>query len=231
MTLRDDLLAAIRGGDIRRLKDLLAGHPELAGSRDEQGVSILLQALYHRRSDIAGVILGHEPLLDLHEAAAVGQAGRVAQLLEDDPEAVNTYSADGFTALHLAAFFGQAEVVEVLLARGADVTAVSDNAMRVLPLHSAAAAGSTEAMKRLLAHGADPDARQSGGFTPLMSAAAGGNEPALQVLLEHGADPYLRSDEDKTAADFAQERGHTAAADLLRRDAPDHDRPHSPGHD
>jgi ankyrin repeat protein len=218
MANRDDLLEAIRQGDIGKLKQLLATAPDLAGSRDEQGVSILLQALYHRRSDIAEIILGHDPPLDLHEAAAVGQVDRVQALLADDPRSVDAFSADGFTALHLAAFFDRPRVVELLLEQGADASVPSANAMRVLPLHSAAAAGSVRAVEALLASRADPNARQPGGFTPLMSAASIGDEAMLRLLLSHGADPRATADDGKTAADFARERGHETVSDLLVAD-------------
>ena len=48
---------------------------------------------------------------------------------------------DGFTPLHLAAFFGGADAVRAILARGADPDADADNPPGVRPIHSAAAVG------------------------------------------------------------------------------------------
>ena len=46
---------------------------------------------------------------------------------------LNAYSYDGWTPLHLAAFFGQRAAVERLMAAGADLNAVSRNALRNTP--------------------------------------------------------------------------------------------------
>jgi len=46
----------------------------------------------------------------------------LTELLAEDPELVDAMSGDGFTPLHLAAFFGQADAVRLLLARGATAT-------------------------------------------------------------------------------------------------------------
>jgi ankyrin repeat protein len=73
-----------------------------------------------------------------------------------DPAA---WSGDGFTALHLAAFFGEAGAARVLLSSGADVHALSRNPLAVPPLQSAVAAGERELAQLLLEAGARPDAR------------------------------------------------------------------------
>ena len=64
---------------------------------------------------------------------------------------------DGFTPLHLAAFFGGAEAVRAILARGADPDADADNPLGVRPIHSAAAVGDIESVRALLEAGADPN--------------------------------------------------------------------------
>ena len=47
--------------------------------------------------------------MSVFEACAAGEMERVERLLASDPAAVNTFSADGWTPLHLAAFFGHTE--------------------------------------------------------------------------------------------------------------------------
>ena len=101
--------------------------------------------------------------------------GRVAER-RDAPRRrardAKAFSADGFTALHFAAFFNRPDVAALLIARGADVDAVTRNPMRVRPLHSAATVRASAVVAALLAHGADPNAPQEQGATVLMSAAA-----------------------------------------------------------
>jgi ankyrin repeat protein len=150
-------------------------------------------------------MLAADPPLDLFDAVGAGRADRAEALLDADPDAVHSWSADGFTALHLAAFFGRLTVSTLLIARGADVNATSRNPMRVRPLHSAAAARASDVVALLLANGADPNATQERGVTALMSAAAGGDVESIRLLLEHGADAAARDADGKTAADYAGE--------------------------
>ena len=121
------------------------------------------------------------------------------------PGAAADWSPDGFTALHLAAFFGRETVAATLLEHGADVNAVARNPLRVQPLHSAAAAGHTPVARLLLEYGADPNARQEGGFVPLHAAAQAGNDELYELLLASGADQDAATDDGRTAADFRAE--------------------------
>jgi len=124
-------------------------------------------------------------------------------------------SADGFTALHLAAYFGRAGAVRVLIREDADVEEAAGNASRVRPLHSGVAGRDIGVVGALLDAGADLEARQEGGFTPLMGAAAGGVKEIVERLLAAGADRDARNDEGKTALDFAREHDHEHLEELL----------------
>jgi ankyrin repeat protein len=177
------------------------------------GVSPALQALYEGDRESGERLLG-EPI-DVFEAAAFGRLEELRSLLESEPDLATAYSSDGFTALHLAAFFAQPQAAALLLQRGADASAVARNAMRVEPLHSAAAARQTDVARMLLAAGADPNARQEGGFVALHAAAQNGDEELARLLLEHGADRTLAADDGRTSAGIAREAGHSALADSL----------------
>ena len=126
--------------------------------------------------------------LDIHEAASLGRADRIRELLASDEALVSARSGDGFTPLHYAAFFGTAEVAAALLEHGADPAAVAENDMRVQPLHSAAAVDANETARLLLDAGADPNARQEGGFRPIDAAFHNGNEELYDLLAERGAE-------------------------------------------
>ncbi len=209
--------AAVRSGDVDILAGLLAGNQSLAASRDENGVSLLLTACYHRRPEMVELILASAGPLDIFESSAVDNgADRGASLLEEDPALARAFSPDGFTPLHLAAYFGREAMAGVLLEHGAEPGARSRNAMALEPLHSAAASRSLAIVKRLLERRAEVDARQHGGWTPLHAAAFNGDVPMSECLLAHGADPSLKSDDGKTAIDVAIEKGHGAVVDLLR---------------
>lgn len=214
MDLDARLKAAIEAGDDGAVGELIRSDPELAGGREGE-LSAVMLAAYHRQPAIALSLLDARGPADLFEAAALGLDGRVRELIGWDPRRVVACSPDGFTALHLAAFFGHAAVVRRLVSAGVDIEPAADNASRVRPIHSAVAGGNVEVVDALLSAGVDVEARQEGGFTPLMGAAAGGSEELVRRLLDVGADAAAESDDGKTALDLARERGHDEIVSLL----------------
>ena len=210
------LFESITSGDVARLQALLALDPSLASARNERGQSAVLLAQYHHRREMVEVLMANGPDLDIFAAAAVGRRDRVDELLDDEPYLVGACGADGFTPLHLATYFGWDETVRLLIARGADVSAISENALRVQPLHNALAGGHIDIVDILIAAGASARARQGGGWTPLHAAVRNGNLDAIRLLLAHGADPNQPADDGTTALDLA-DRGAPRIAEVLRR--------------
>ena len=215
MATHAEVIAAIHGGEVEKVKALLQADPSLASAKDERGVSALMHAYYRGRRDIADVILNARTDLDVFEAATSGQAQRVSEILDRDVAQAKAWSADGFTALHFAAFFNQPTIARELVRRGADVAAVSMNPMEVTPLHSAAAAHTTEIVRMLVESDAPVNAKQHGGWTALHSAADNGDLEMIKILLEHGADRLTQSDDGKTPAQIAQLKGRDQALQLL----------------
>lgn len=211
-----ELMEAVQGGNVERLEELLVAEPALAEARDENGVSILLTAAYHRQEGAVELLLARKTTLDVFEAAAFGRTQRLAELLDEDGERLGVPSPDGFTPLHLAAFFGRVEAARLLLERGADASVPAENPMAVRPLHSAAACCSRELVALLLEHGAPPDAAQQAGYTALHSAAMHGDAEMVENLLAHGANASQAAEDGRTAADFADEAGHAELATRLR---------------
>jgi ankyrin repeat protein len=211
------IFEAIESGDVERVRALVSADPELAGARGADGVSALLQARYRFRLDLVEALLEPGPELDVFEAAALGRTDRLRELVTADPGLGRAWSPDGFTPLHLAAFFGHEEGARLLIEHGSDVNAVARNTMAVQPLHSAAAAGQGGIARALLEAGADPNARQESGFVPLHAAAQNGDFELARLLLEHGADRAARTDDGRTAADVAAAAGHAELAGTLRR--------------
>jgi len=196
----------IDAGDKDALSAALESDPDLAGERNADGLSTVLYALYNGKQELVEPLLVANPPLDVFDSAAVGRTRGLEELLEAEPGLAKEWSKDGFTALHLAAFFGQEGAAKLLLARGAEVNLVARNAnIHVTPLHSGAAGSHPGIVKLLLEHGADPNAAQDGGFTPLHSAAQNDDRESAEALLEAGADPSLVSDDGKTPADLAGE--------------------------
>jgi ankyrin repeat protein len=214
-----DFWKAVKAGDRPGVEALLAANPRLATARLE-GASAILIATYHQKPEVAQCLRPHVEELDIFEACALGDVGRVKELLESDPRLANAVAGDGFGPLGLACFFDHEPVARVLLASRARVDQPSSNGMCVMPLHSAAAARSVPLARLLLERGAPVNARQGrgdGGFTPLMEAAFNGQDEMVELLMRHGADSSMKEGDGKTAADHARARGHAALADRLGR--------------
>jgi ankyrin repeat protein len=206
---------AIDAGDEARLGELLATEPGLAGERDDDGVSAALHARYRDNHDAVQQLLATNPELDAFDAAGLGRADRLAELLRADDGIATAFSSDGFTALHLAAFFGQTETARLLLDAAALPNVVSRNQLQVMPLHSAAAGSHLGVARLLVAAGADVNATQRHGYTPLHAAAQNGNAELTELLLDAGADPTARTDDGQSPGDLAKAAGHATLAERL----------------
>ena len=157
-------------------------------------MSDLLQALYAGDRDRVDELLAADPTLDVFEAAALGRAERLRELLDEDQSRANAFADDGFHPLGLACFFGHRDAARLLLDRGADVNALSTNEhVQTAAIHASAAAAGDEAMryelvKLALEHGADPNLRQGGGFRAIDAARQNGDARVEELLLQHGAE-------------------------------------------
>jgi ankyrin repeat protein len=156
-------------------------------------LSDLLQALYRGEGEQVEKLLAVDPELDVFEAAALGRAERLRELLDEDPTRANAFGDDGFHPLGLACFFGHVDAARLLLERGADVNALSTNEhVQTAAIHAAAAAAGDETtryelVELALEHGAEPNLPQGGGFRAIDAARQNGDARVEQLLLEHGA--------------------------------------------
>jgi uncharacterized protein len=211
----DELIQAAKQGDVASLSRLVAEDPVLLQARGSSGETPLMAALYRGHHDFVAALVKAGAPLDVFAAAAIGRLDALERELASNPAAVNAVAYDGWTPLHLAAFFGHRAEAERLLAAGADLAAVSRNALKNTPLHAAVAGGHVDAALLLIERGAEPNARDAGGHTPLHIAAEAGSEPIVKALLARGADPYAVDAEDRTPLARATARRHGAIVDLI----------------
>ncbi len=153
-------------------------------------------------------------------AAWDGDVARLREVLRDHPDLLNAHNADGWTALQIASYTGQADAVRFLLDRGADIRAASQNAMANTALHGAIAgwrAGRrADVAALLLDRGADPEAADAWGNTALHLAAHEGMPGIVELLLRRGANVNARREDGATPLRAALKEERTAVAELLR---------------
>jgi ankyrin repeat protein len=173
-------------------------------SEDKDGATPLMYAACMRNAALAqyligrGASIGHANKVGetaLHYAAAAGDPALVALLLPGgaSPDAA---AATG-TPLMAASRRGCLEVVDMLLAAGADPCSRMPNG--VTALHEAVGADNERVAGRLLQAGVPADCTTGSGLTPLQIAAAHGDGNLIRLLLDHGA-----------AVNHADKSGYTA---------------------
>ena len=205
----------VKNGDLDGVKIALAREPELLTARNASGQSAVLLSKYYRQPEVTNYLLSLEPEMDVYDSSAAGDLAGVTRMLNVNEALLESHSSDGWTPLHLAAFFGQQSLAEALIERGAKVDVRSTNRMVNTPLHAAAVGGQTRLVELLLRHGADVNARQQGGWTALHAAAQAGHREMAEVLLAHAADVTARAENNQTALDLALLGGKAEIVALL----------------
>ena len=213
MASLSEFFAAIAVGDVDRVRRMLDAEPSLLANLGPDGASPALTALYNGHAPLADELAARTGELSVFEAAAFDDTARLGELIAANRSVIDSWSADGWQALHLAAYFGRAEAARMLLDADAEVAEPSHNELAVHPLHAAAAGGHSELVWILIASDAPVHARQRGGWTPLHSAAANGDLESVLALLSAGADSAAANDDGRTPIELASE--DTVRAALL----------------
>ncbi len=126
-----------------------------------------------------------------------GNAALVTELLKTDPTLVDCTGAvradhrafmkkdgadEGWTPLHLAAHYGQAEIVRLLLKNGARLDAIASNAIGNTPVMAAIAGRNLEAIKSLVGAGANLRLIDKNGYNALDAANASKDERIIALV-------------------------------------------------
>jgi ankyrin repeat protein len=140
---------------------------------------------------------------ELCEAALRGDKERVCELLA---QGVNVQESskrhEGYTPIHYAAESGHSEIVDILIAHGANPN-TRTKLDGETPLHLAAAEGNFKVAEQLLRAGVDVDIKAHTGGTPLHRAAIGGHVSLAQLLISRGTDVNATDRDGRTPLYFA----------------------------
>jgi len=211
--------------DLAAVRAALEAQPNLASAKDASERSAVTAAVFLRsgptfiapaENQILHVILAKRPTMTFLEACLVGDVDQVRAQLDKDPSLAMSWNANGFSALHCAAFSGHVETARALLEHHAMVNARSKSRFKNTPLQIATLVAHYDMAKFLLENDADVLVRQVKGFAPLHEAAFHGRQDLVELLLEHGAEIDARNNDGETALTYAMRGKHTELAEYLR---------------
>lgn len=150
-------------------------------------------------------------------ARKAGKKSMAAQLesIRSGGDINATYGdSNGNNALNYAAYEGDADLVRLLLAHGADLGVRNNEGWD--PIIFAVFKGRTECVRVLLEAGADANRRTPTGSTLLMVAAMFGHTDIIRALVAAGADMHASNPDGYTALYLAESKNQPTAAALLR---------------
>jgi ankyrin repeat protein len=182
-------------GDLEKVKAWLSRDPKQIDLADTKGRTVLDCGLLSGKKELVEFLLERGATEDIFAAAAMGHTDKIDGFLKQNPKLLNAKDRSGKAALHWAALYGQRKVVELLLARKADVNLLDEAGFT--PLHWAAMFDKSDVVGVLLANKADTAIKVARfGWTPLRLAVIHGNVASAEALLKGGADPNIKDEEN-----------------------------------
>lgn len=181
-----ELFEAVRAGDLKKVDELVAADPRLAiFAAAILGDTEKLEKLLTANKGLISAV-SEDGWLPLHLSAFFGKPEAVKFLLNKGADvAARSTNPMRNTALHAAAAGRHAEVVSILLERGALPNAQQSGGWTAM--HACAQSGDLETAKILLAGGADPSARAENHQRPMDLALTKGQQAMVEFLEANGA--------------------------------------------
>ena len=190
--------------------------PDIANN---DGITPLMSASRHNDEDIVRLLI--PATTDINAKDKNGNTalyyafnGKIAKLLTDAGADVNIENDDGKTALNEAAFKGEDDIVNIMIAAGASKQTKNK------ALYSAAKKGRHKIVNTLIAAGADVNAKDINGKTALWYAYTYDNdytEDTMAVLMAAGADINIKDDKGNTMIMLSEEDYHSINLNKLQK--------------
>ncbi|MEM8671789.1 MAG: ankyrin repeat domain-containing protein [Planctomycetota bacterium] len=155
------------------------------------------------------VLRKHGTEADVFSAVALGDFESLAKLLGEDPNSSNSYSIEGYPALHMAIKMNYPKAVKLLLDASCDIEirnkSESTGWEGETPLLCVAFWGHYEIAKMLIDAGANINGTAEKDVSPLHKAVRLGNVGIARLLLENGANKQATDHEGKTPLEWASD--------------------------
>ncbi|MBN2551447.1 MAG: ankyrin repeat domain-containing protein [Spirochaetales bacterium] len=210
----EGILAAAAAGDLDRVRALLERRPGLLEEQDAGGWDALSYAAWGAHQQVHEYLLEQGAEGNLFTEAALGPWESFRRRLDLNPIGVGSRDRrEKATPLIWAARTGNQAGCEVLISRGADVSARDREGNGAL--HHAVMMGRPQLVDFLLVYGADIDAPNDRGRTALHLAAAEGDFEACRLLLDRGASVRAADESGNTPLHLAAERGDFELCEYL----------------
>ncbi len=232
-----------------------AGQKDVVELLISKGADVNIQTKFHAtpvqiaagmgHKDVVELLVSKGAKIDIFIASALGDIGQVKKFLANDPNSVNAVKAN-FTPLHWAAYCGRSDVIELLMANGANINAVAGHATA---LYWAVRKNQLPAAKLLIEKGATVNAKESygsqllllsthlgltdmvkllinngmdvnttyGGRNAIHIAARNDDLEITKLLISKGADVNAKDRNGSTAFDLAQKENYSDIINLLRK--------------
>lgn len=180
----EDSLSSARLGDTQQLVKLLNRGVD-PDTVDGQGNTLLMLAAREGYADTVKALLKYRPKLSARNQA--GDSALMLAVLKSNAEIVDLLLAagaeinhDGWTPLAYAAFEGHVDLLGRLIEKGADVNALVPNKSNALML--AARNGHIEVVRRLVKLDVNFDQKNDSGFTAESWALSNGNSDIAELI-------------------------------------------------
>mgnify|MGYP006290946741 CR=1 FL=1 len=151
--------------------------------------------------------------MNIAEVALTGNWDKVERMIENNTD-LNAKTEEGLTALLIACYCNEKEIVELLIDNGVNVN--EDFYQYGTPIMFSSRNGNLEIAQILIDNGGDINCKDIVvGFTPLSYASFNGNSKTVKFLIENGADVDIRSKNRRTSIMLAIIRDHFEIVKLI----------------